>query len=94
MMDSNEHARGKVGLVCSIVERPDGQLRLIIDDAERTEGMDSQSWRTTALFTWQDYDRSGFLGSDLSDEQLADIGLNIVARLAALAGGVRGRSGA
>jgi hypothetical protein len=39
------------------------------------------TWKTKFLFTSRDYDKALFLESDLSERELADIGLNVVSRL-------------
>src|SRR5688572_15328694 len=76
--------RAAVGIVCSIGKASDGRVRLTMEDAESSGG-ERISWTITRLFTWKDYDRQQFLLTDLSEKDLADIGLSLVARLAALA---------
>jgi hypothetical protein len=78
--------RGKRAVVCSVVMQPDGNVRLVMDDAVSSTDEFPQSWRSTVLFTLKDYPAE-FLDSQLSEEQLADIGLSLVARLAAPMGG-------
>jgi hypothetical protein len=73
------------------LSRPDGKLRLVVDDAVSSSAAFPQRWDTKALFTSNDYDRDGLMNSALSEAQLADIGLSVAARLIALLGSHRPR---
>lgn len=84
-MRHDDLKRGKLAVICSIVNQPDGKVRLVMDDAASSTAEFPQSWRSTVLFTFNDYPAHDFLEPRLSEEQLADIGLAIVVRLAALA---------
>ena len=91
-MGHPERELSNSGMVCWLEERPDGQVRLVMDDVDRSSA-DPMSWKKKVLFTWRDYDASVFLQSELSEQELADIGLQVVTRLAALAQGAsRGRA--
>lgn len=84
-MGDDEKVISERGVVCWLEAQADGQLRLIMGDVDR--GLDRSSagtWKTKVLFTSHDYDKALFLESDLSERELADIGLNVVSRLAAL----------
>jgi hypothetical protein len=70
---------------------PDGTIRLVLDDVESADASFPQQWETTTPFTRNSYDRRAFLEVELSEAQLADIGLSIVARLSALAKARQGR---
>jgi hypothetical protein len=83
-MKQDDLKRGKRAVVCSIVMQADGKVRLVMDDAASSTDEFPQSWRSDVLFTFNDYQAQEFLNSELSEKQLADIGLNIVLRLAAL----------
>jgi hypothetical protein len=84
-MSDKNLARGNFGVVCSLVEQPDGKIRLVLDDASSPASRFPQAWQTLTPFTSKDYGESEFLGVALSEEELADIGMNLVARLSALA---------
>lgn len=84
-MNTSDRDRGSTGLVCCVVEQADGKIRLVLDDVVCVNASDPLTWTTEALYTWREYDRASFLASELSEQQLADIGLSIVVRLAALA---------
>jgi hypothetical protein len=55
-----------------------------MEDADRLDGSSPATWKTKVLFTSHDYDKALFLKSELSERELADIGLSLVSRLAAL----------
>ena len=44
-------------------------------------------WEIKRLFTWRDFDQAAFFNTEFSERDLADIGLALVTRLAALAAG-------
>ena len=83
-IEPDDPKRGDSGVVCSVVLLPDGTLRLVLDDVHSADSAFPQRWETTAPFTRNSYDRQAFFDVDLSEPQLADIGLSIVARLSAL----------
>lgn len=82
MDEEDDGIRGEVGIVVSAVERPNGRLRLVLDDAKP----DGAEWRPFCLFTWHDYDPRDFAGMNLSDQGFQRIGEMVVARIAALRG--------
>jgi uncharacterized protein YjiS (DUF1127 family) len=83
-MKSTDEDRGTVGVVCSLVNHADGTIRLILDDSNCVRTAFPQVWEVTHLFTWTDYDKERFMKGELTERELADIGLSLVARLAAL----------
>jgi hypothetical protein len=83
-MESDDQTSSNQGIACWLEARPDGQLRLVMDDVERVDSSKPAGWRTKILFTWRDFDEALFLEGRLSEGELADIGLNVVSRLAAL----------
>ena len=83
-MSSDEKIISERGVVCWLEAQADGQLRLIMDDVDRLEGSSAGTWKTNVLFTSRDYDNALLLESGLSERELADIGLSVVSRLAAL----------
>lgn len=62
----------------------DGRLRIVFDDAKADDVERPTSWKPTALFTWTQLDPAKLRTMDLAEEQLAEIGFNLVARLRAL----------
>lgn len=87
----NESSPSRRGIVCWVEPQPDGQLRLLMDDVEHVDATNPRTWKTKVLFTWRDFDEVPFLQSDISEQDFADIGLNVVSRLAALATAGRGK---
>lgn len=73
--------RSSVAVVVSVSVRPDGTLRLVLGDVVQ-EG--AGRWRDDALITYRDFGRQEFSDVEVSEEVLGDIGLTLVARLAAL----------
>ena len=80
MDEVDDGIRGEVGIVVSVVERTNGRLRLVLDDA-KPAGAD---WRPFCLFTWNDYDPRDFADMNLTSEDFQRIGEMVVARIAAL----------
>src|ERR1700693_3270083 len=78
-MNDNQK-RGRMGVVASVVKRPDGRVRLVFDDLERSDS----NWRTLGLYTWKDVSQRVFRSLKLTDKQLAEIGVALVVRLLAL----------
>lgn len=68
--------------VLATVEPKGHKVRLVLEDAASTSG---NGWASQRLFTHVEFDASAFGSGQLSEKQLADIGLNVVTRLAALA---------
>jgi len=60
------------------------------DSASRGES--PQIWRSDVLFTRNDYGRADFMAVALTEKQLADVGLAVVARLGALVRSQKSRS--
>ena len=76
--------RSYYGVVCCLRLLETGEVRLILDDVCSKTDHWPQEWQSHWPFAQKDFDSKKFLGCDLSEEQLADIGLNLVARLSAL----------
>jgi hypothetical protein len=68
--------------VLARLEPKGNKVRLVLEDAACMSG---EAWDVQRLFTHVDFDASAFDSTQLSERQLADIGLNVVTRLAALA---------
>lgn len=87
MNDLNKHdtsIRANTGIIASIQPLPDGQIRLIFDDACQQSMLDANSWRQEDLFTQIDFDGSKFENGALSTDELADIAEKLISRLVAL----------
>jgi len=71
----------RMGVLATL--QPKGQkVRFVLEDAASTS---SAAWTSERLFTHVEFDASAFNSGQLSEKELADIGLNVVTRLAALA---------
>jgi hypothetical protein len=76
--------RSHYGVVSCLQLLESGEVRLILDDVcSRTDHW-PQVWQSHWPFTRQDFAGKVFLACQLTEEQLADIGRNLVARLSAL----------
>ena len=77
-------SRGLLGVVCSITRSDQGELTLHFDDVVNGSGSGLGPWANRNPYTsLQVQGEAGWLQS-LSEQDLANIGLSIVARLAAL----------
>lgn len=82
-MEVDDSKRNQCGVICTLVKRPDGRVRLVMDDASSPTNTTPQTWQSERLYTWQTFPEDEFLGVQLSEEDLSEIGLALVARLAA-----------
>jgi hypothetical protein len=83
-MHADDGRRSNVGVVASVVATEGGRIRLCFDDVAAKSTSWPQEWRTNAHFTSLECDAEAVLSINLSEQQLADIGLALVSRLAAL----------
>jgi hypothetical protein len=84
MMPTDDRRRNNVGVVACAVALDGSRVRLVFDDVSAKSSIWPYEWKTTNLFTWLECDASDFTKSKFSERQLADIGLTLVARLAAM----------
>lgn len=82
-METDDSKRNHHGVVCTLVLNGEGRARLVMDDAESSTATAPQTWRGKVLFTWMNFSQDDFLPVNLSEAQLAEIGLSLVGRLAA-----------
>ncbi len=75
----DDGVRGRSGVVVSMVDAPDGKVRLVFDDVQRN----GSSWSHQFLFTSVELDRKALLETTLTDAELASLGFAIAIRLAA-----------
>lgn len=80
-MESANHA-DSLGLICRTTVTADGRIRLVMEDA-RKRGENSREWTVSNLYTEHDYDLRSFVDVELSERDLAEIGLCVVSRLMA-----------
>jgi hypothetical protein len=82
-LDRDDGVRGDGGVVVSLVDAPDGKVRLVFDDVLRDGSGDARAWRHQFFFTRTEVDLDALQETKLSDSDLARIGFAIAARLAA-----------
>ena len=82
--ETDDGVRATNGIVACLRKFPDGRLRIVFDDAKADYVERPTSWKPTAFFTWTQLDPAKLRTMELSKEQLAEIGFNLVARLRAL----------
>ena len=82
-MLTDNHRRNSFGVVACAVELESGGIRLYFDDVKAGTTNWPQVWQTESLYTWLECDAVDFANTKFSERQLADIGLTLVARLAA-----------
>jgi hypothetical protein len=70
---------GNLGLAVSIVAGEGDKVRLLIEDIERLDS----GWVPRSLYTYRDHDGHRVVEMTLSEKEYADIGVSIMARLAA-----------
>jgi hypothetical protein len=75
--------RGSLGVIAALVRGSDGRLRLVFDDASSDSDTYPQEWQVRNLYTYKDFDAEQVLNIALTEHELADIGLSLVARLVA-----------
>jgi hypothetical protein len=73
--------RGPTGLVISLVMRPDGKCWLVTDDLRRAGAAPPSRWDVEGHFGKDRFDLEVLLREDVDPEELASLGLSIVARL-------------
>jgi hypothetical protein len=76
--------RARNGVAVCLRRLESGQLRLIFDDVVAESDRWPQSWRSHVFFTHNDYDAQQLCSMRLSENQFAQIGEAVVARLLAL----------
>jgi hypothetical protein len=76
--------RARRGVTVSLRRLENGQLRLIFDDVVADSEQWPQSWRSHVFFTHNDYDAERLCTMGLSENQFAQIGEAVVARLLTL----------
>ena len=83
-MTIDDRRRNSSGVVACAVALEGGRVRLCFDDVKVQSPNWPMAWQTDTLFTWLECDAEAFAKTEFTERQLADIGLTLVARLAAL----------
>jgi hypothetical protein len=83
-MAIDDRRRSSSGVVACAVVLDGGRVRLCFDDVKGQSPNWPMAWQADSLFTWLECDAEAFAKTQFSERQLADIGLTLVARLAAL----------
>ena len=84
-MPTDDRRRSNLGVVACAVALDGDRVRLCFDDVKSKSSQWPHDWQTEVLYTWLECDSTDFANTQFSERQLADIGLTLVARLAALA---------
>lgn len=85
-MDSSDRKRGEHGVACSLSKLSDGRLRVVLDDVKNLAPDDSGPWRHEVFVTFKDYEQAKLSSLDLPEDELADFGHFVLARLLAVNG--------
>ena len=83
VMHRGDEARGDIGVVASLVPRPDGTLRLVLDDVVIAPSTGMTLWRVRGSYTFIDRPRDAVANMKLSPREYQILGENLVARLLA-----------
>jgi hypothetical protein len=78
-------SRRATGIVVSLERRDDGRFRIVFDDVERSMFVDATGWILVSPYTWIEVDGSKLDPLTLSETELAEVGFNLLNRLAVLA---------
>jgi hypothetical protein len=73
--------RPRTALGISMIELPDGKVRLFFDDLRRQGVAAPFAWTTTGFVTQLDVDLGALQRGQLDSERLADVGLNVLGLL-------------
>jgi hypothetical protein len=82
----DDGSRPSLGVVVSLLDRGDGQSRLIMDDVRSQSPMRETAWDFDAFYTQKSHDNASLDDMALTDDDYRDIGISLVARLLALNG--------
>jgi hypothetical protein len=82
-MKRGDEARGDIGVVASLVPRPDGSLRLVLDDVAISPSTGMTLWRVRGSYTFIDWPRDAVANMKLSPRDYQILGENLLARLLA-----------
>ena len=80
---TDDGVREGSGVVVSLRPTSKGRVCLVLDDVEVQLGVGRSGWRHESFFTSKELDREALEKLDLSKDELAEIGENILIRLLA-----------
>jgi hypothetical protein len=83
VMKRGDEARSEIGVVASLVPRPDGTLRLVLDDVVITPSTGMTLWRVRGSYTFIDWPRDVVANMKLSPRDYQRLGESLLARLLA-----------
>jgi len=82
----DDGTRPGLGVVVSLLDRGDGQSRLIMDDVRSQSRVRATAWDFDAFYTHKSHDNAVLDDMALTDDDYRGIGIALVARLLALNG--------
>lgn len=80
-MSQDDGIRSSNGVAACLRKVSGGKLRLIFDDVVTDNPHHPVNWKTDMLFTFNDYDREKISSLELTKDDFAMIGENLVIRL-------------
>ena len=80
MMPKKPNKPVRNGVAVSLAVRPRGRIRVVLDDVEES----SSGWRMIGLYTWKDLLLRDLQNMSVSERDLANLGLAVLARLRAV----------
>jgi len=83
VMKRGDEARSEIGVVASLVPRPDGTLRLVLDDVVIAPSTGMTLWRVRGSYTFIDWPRDVVANMKLSPRDYQRLGEILLARLLA-----------
>jgi hypothetical protein len=92
MTNQDDGLRGNSGVVASLIERPDGKVRLVLDDVTLAASTGSTHWRNEKLYTFVEWPRELVEKMALSPQDYQTLGENLLTRLLAQGSAVGGYS--
>jgi len=82
-MPDSRDTQARFGVVATLEHRTDGGIQLRLDDVAAQPTLDAVSWRNVSFYTATKLDAAELNSMSLSESQLAEIGLAVIARLTA-----------
>jgi len=76
--------RRATGIVVTLQRLDDRKVRIVFDDVERTMSVDATTWALVSPYTSTEIDSSRLDPLSLSEAELAEVGFNVLNRLAVL----------
>jgi hypothetical protein len=74
------------GVVATLHQVADGRFRLTLEDVASVMTLDAITWKREGLFTYREFDTPSLRELKLTQQQLAEIGENLLIRLIATRG--------